>query len=78
MVQMGPHGIDRDRFDWARSSRTRSGARRAGRADWADYLDTLRKSGDSVGAIIEVTAAACPRASARRSTASSTPTSPPR
>jgi chorismate synthase len=28
--------------------------------DWADYLDALRKSGDSVGAIIEVTARGIP------------------
>ena len=29
-------------------------------ADWADYLDTLRKSGDSVGAVIEVRASGVP------------------
>ncbi len=29
-------------------------------ADWADYLDALRKSGDSVGAVIEVRASGVP------------------
>ncbi len=32
----------------------------AAAADWADYLDALRKSGDSVGAVIEVRASGVP------------------
>ena len=61
MVQMGPHGIDRDQFDWdeiARNPFWTPDAQAA--ADWADYLDTLRKSGDSTGAVIEVTARGVP------------------
>ena len=61
MVQMGPHGIDRGRFDWdeiVRNPFWTPDAQAA--ADWADYLDTLRKSGDSTGAVIEVTARGVP------------------
>jgi hypothetical protein len=61
MVQMGPHGIDRDRFDWGQIEQNPFWTPDAQAAtDWADYLDTLRKSGDSVGAIIEVTARGVP------------------
>jgi chorismate synthase len=61
MVQMGPHGIDRDRFDWGEIEQNPFWTPDAQAAtDWADYLDTLRKSGDSVGAIIEVTARGVP------------------
>jgi chorismate synthase len=61
MVQMGPHGIDRDRFDWDEIEQNPFWTPDAQAAtDWADYLDTLRKSGDSVGAIIEVTARGVP------------------
>ncbi len=61
MVQMGPHGIDRNRFDWDQIAQNPfwvPDAQAAG--DWADYLDGLRKSGDSVGAVIEVTARGVP------------------
>jgi hypothetical protein len=62
MVQMGPHGIDRDRFDWDQIEQNPFWTPDAKAAtDWADYLDALRKSGDSVGAIIEVTRAAASR-----------------
>ncbi len=43
---------------------------------WASYLDEVRKAGSSVGAVIEVHADGVPPGSARRSTASSTRTSP--
>ncbi len=57
MVQMGPHGIDRARFDWDEIARNPFWTPDATAAkDWAVYLDDLRKSGDSVGAVIEVTA----------------------
>ncbi|MGR3494989.1 chorismate synthase [Citreimonas sp.] len=61
MVQMGPHGIDRDRYDagqidqnpfWCPDAQTAD--------DWATYLDDLRKSGESVGAVIEVVARGVP------------------
>ncbi len=55
MVQMGPHAIDRSRMDMAEIARNpfwTPDAQAAG--DWAAYLDDLRKSGDSVGAAIEI------------------------
>ncbi|MCR9149269.1 MAG: chorismate synthase [Rhodobacteraceae bacterium] len=61
MVQMGPHAIDRARFDAAEIGRNPfwvPDARAA--ADWAGYLDELRKSGNSVGAVIEVVARGVP------------------
>ena len=61
MVQMGPHGIDRARFDWDEIARNPFWTPDANAAaEWAEYLDALRKSGDSVGAIIEVTARGVP------------------
>ncbi|MFP7571024.1 chorismate synthase [Marivita sp. S2033] len=61
MVQMGPHAIDRSRLDldeiennpfWVPDAQAA--------ADWADYLDGLRKSGESVGAIVELVAQGVP------------------
>ena len=61
MVQMGPRGIDRGRFDWDEIARNPFWTPDAEAAsDWAGYLDSLRKSGDSVGAVIEVTARGVP------------------
>ncbi|MBE9638867.1 chorismate synthase [Salipiger mangrovisoli] len=61
MVQMGPQGIDRSRFDWDEIARNPFWCPDAEAAEgWADYLDGLRKSGDSVGAVIEVTARGVP------------------
>jgi chorismate synthase len=61
MVQMGPHGIDRARLNWDEIGKNPFWAPDAQAADdWADYLDTLRKSGDSVGAVIEVTVRGMP------------------
>ena len=57
MVQMGPHHIDRARFDPAQIDRNPFWVPDAQAAeDWAAYLDSLRKSGNSVGAVIEVAA----------------------
>jgi len=61
MVQMGPQGIDRDRFDWDQIERNPfwvPDAQAAG--DWAEYLDGLRKAGSSVGAVVEVVARGVP------------------
>ena len=61
MVQMGPHGIDRSRFDWAEIERNpfwTPDPQAAG--DWETYLDGIRKSGNSVGAVIEVVARGVP------------------
>ncbi|MFY0693251.1 MAG: chorismate synthase [Paracoccaceae bacterium] len=57
MVQMGEHGIDRSRFDAAQIDQNPFWVPDAQAADtWAGYLDGLRKSGSSVGAVIEVVA----------------------
>ena len=61
MVQMGPHAIDRANFDQAVIAENPFWCPDATAAEtWADYLDDLRKSGDSVGAVIEVTARGVP------------------
>ncbi|MFD3190273.1 chorismate synthase [Sedimentitalea sp. HM32M-2] len=61
MVQMGPHQIDRDRFDAAQITANPFWVPDANAAiKWADYLDSLRKSGSSVGAVIEVVASGVP------------------
>ncbi|MBO6603411.1 MAG: chorismate synthase [Roseicyclus sp.] len=61
MVQMGPHLIDRTRIDLAEIDRNPFWTPDAQAAElWAGYLDALRKSGDSVGAVIEVTASGLP------------------
>ncbi|WP_022703329.1 chorismate synthase [Pseudorhodobacter ferrugineus] len=57
MVQMGPHGIDRARFDWDQIDQNPFWVPDAQAAsDWAVYLDALRKDHNSVGAVIEVVA----------------------
>ncbi len=57
MVQMGPRAIDRAKFDWDQIDQNPFWTPDAAASeDWAAYLDSLRKSGESVGAIIEVTA----------------------
>ncbi|MGQ0611685.1 MAG: chorismate synthase [Paracoccaceae bacterium] len=61
MVQMGPHAIDRARFDaaaiegnpfWCPDP--------VAAADWAAHLDQIRLAQDSVGAVVEVTATGVP------------------
>ncbi|MEY8098019.1 chorismate synthase [Falsihalocynthiibacter sp. S25ZX9] len=61
MVQMGPHSIDRENFDWDQIDQNPFWTPDAISAkDWAAYLDGLRKSGSSVGAIVEVVAQGAP------------------
>jgi chorismate synthase len=57
LVQMGPHRIDRARWDWAAVAENpffcpdpEAAAR------WEDYLSGVRKAGSSCGAVIEVVA----------------------
>ncbi|MEO1308680.1 MAG: chorismate synthase, partial [Pseudomonadota bacterium] len=55
--QLGPHQIDRGRFDWDQIDQNPFWTPDATAADeWATYLDGLRKAGSSVGAVIELTA----------------------
>lgn len=61
LVQMGPHRIDRESWDWAETENNPfwcPDAKAAG--DWAAYLDGIRKSGSSCGAVIEVIASGFP------------------
>ncbi len=61
MVQMGPHKIDRQQIDWAQIEQNPFWTPDAQAAqDWASYLDDLRKSGNSVGAVVEVVARGVP------------------
>ncbi|WP_282119713.1 chorismate synthase [Ruegeria atlantica] len=61
MTQIGPHKIDRGNFDWSQIEQNPFWTPDAQAAeDWANYLDELRKSGNSVGAIVEVVARGVP------------------
>ena len=61
MVQMGPSKIDRAAWDWEAVEQNPFWAPDAKAAEkWATELDALRKSGDSVGAVIEVVASGVP------------------
>ena len=61
MVAMGEKDIDRSRFDWDEIGRNPFWVPDADAAgEWARYLDGLRKSGSSVGAMIEVCVRGCP------------------
>ena len=61
LVQMGPHKIDRANWDWAEVDQNpffTPDAKAA--AFYEGYLDGIRKSGSSIGAVIEVTASGVP------------------
>ncbi|MEM9318034.1 MAG: chorismate synthase [Pseudomonadota bacterium] len=61
MVGMGAQEIDRAAFDWDQIGQNPFWVPDAAAVPvWSDYLDGLRKSGDSVGALIEVTIRGCP------------------
>ncbi|MFK7874866.1 MAG: chorismate synthase [Paracoccaceae bacterium] len=61
MTRMGKHQIDRDRFDWTEIEKNPFWTPDPQAAqEWAAYLDGLRKSGSSVGAVIEVVARGVP------------------
>ncbi len=61
MVRMGEREIDRARFDLAEVPQNPFWVPDAQAAeDWAAYLDGLRKSGNSVGATIEISARGVP------------------
>ena len=61
MTQMGADAADPARYDMAQIEQNPFWTPDPKAAeDWAEYLDALRKSGDSVGAVIEVTATGVP------------------
>jgi len=61
MVQMGAHKINRDRLDWVEVRNNPFFCPDPVAADeWAIELDKIRKSGSSIGAVIEVVAEGVP------------------
>ena len=61
LVQMGTQKIDRARWDWDETARNPFFCPDAKSVDpWTEYLEGIRKSGSSVGAIVEVTAEGVP------------------
>jgi chorismate synthase len=61
LVRIGPHAIDRSRWDWNEVSRNPFFCPDAKTAQlWADYLDGVRKAGSSAGAVIELVAEGVP------------------
>ena len=61
LVQMGPHKIDRSRWDWAEVERNPFWCPDpVAAAEWETYLDGVRKAGSSIGAVIEIVASGVP------------------
>ncbi len=61
LVQVGPHKIDYDNFDWDQVDQNPFFCADPKAALlWAEYLDGIRKDGNSVGAVIEVVAEGVP------------------
>ena len=61
LVQMGPHKINRRNWDWSQVDQNPFFCPDADAAKmWETYLDGVRKSGSSCGAVIEVTASGVP------------------
>lgn len=61
LVQIGPHKVDRSRWDWNEIGNNPffcPDATTAAR--WSDYLDQIRKDGSSVGAVVEIVAEGVP------------------
>jgi chorismate synthase len=57
LVQLGPHHIDRDSWDWdAVEDNPFWCPDRKAAQSWEGYLDDIRKSGSSIGAVVEVVA----------------------
>jgi chorismate synthase len=61
LVQIGPHKVDRANWNWDEVDNNPFFCPDAKAAAlWADYLDGIRKSGSSIGAVIEVVAEGVP------------------
>jgi chorismate synthase len=61
LVQMGPHGVDRGRWDWEEVARNPFFCPDAtAAAAWEEFLAAVRKRGSSCGAVIEVVAEGAP------------------
>ena len=61
LVQMGPHKIDREKWDWDEIAKNPFFCPDKDKAAFFEsYLDGIRKSGSSIGAVIEVVAEGVP------------------
>ena len=61
LIQIGSTRIDRSRFDWAEVENNPFFCPDAETAErWADELDAVRKSGSSIGAVVEIVAEGVP------------------
>lgn len=61
LVQLGVHEIDRSRWDWDTVEQNPFFCPDPGSVpDWTHYLDSIRKQGSSIGAVIEVIAEGVP------------------
>jgi chorismate synthase len=61
LVQIGPHAIDRARWDWNAVEQNPFWCPDAAMVPrWTEYLDFVRKAGSSTGAIIEIVASGIP------------------
>ena len=61
VVQIGPHRIDHDRWDWAETENNPFWSPDAqAAAQWESFLDNVHKSSSSAGAVVEVHASGVP------------------
>jgi chorismate synthase len=61
LIQIGPHQIDRSRWDWTEVDRNPFFCPDHGSVQtWAGFLDEARKAGSSAGAVIEIVAEGVP------------------
>jgi chorismate synthase len=61
LVQMGPHKIDREKWDWDEIARNPFFCPDKDKAAFFEgYLDDIRKKGSSIGAVIEIVAEGVP------------------
>jgi chorismate synthase len=61
LVQIGPHAVDRERWDWAETERNGFWCPDAAMAAvWEEHLEAVRKAGSSTGAVVEVQADGVP------------------
>jgi chorismate synthase len=61
LTQIGPHAIDRGRWDWSETANNPFWSPDPVAAEtWSGFLDEVRKNGSSAGAIIEIVAGGLP------------------
>ncbi len=61
LVQIGPHTVDRSRWDWDQVSENPFWCPDAEMVSvWESHLETIRKAGSSTGAVVEVEAVGAP------------------